>query len=1021
MDNEELPLDRIICHDATKPFPLPDECIDVCITSPPYYGLRDYGKNVKSIFGGEINCEHEWIDEHKVKRGHPGDKSTLVGTQTASLSKAVGVVTTNFCSKCGCYDEKTELLTERGWIFFKDLNKNIKVATTINNTLKFVKPKNIFQYHYDGEMLRFFGQNIDLVVTPNHTMWAKKREFKYKGRTVKKKFEFISADKIKLHYKIKRNVKYKGIDKSIFNIPIVRDKRNRKKLNESKEVDMEVWCKFLGLYLAEGWSNKRKNKKSGGCEYTVNITQTKKRKEVESVLNRLPFKWNYVRNKDYVIYNKSLYYFFEKIGKVHTKFIPNEFKILDKKYLEKILEGIIIGDGHIRKDDGRKEICTTSKKLADDIQEIIIKCEKVSSITIHKDSRKNRRTLYRVPVIENQFETGISNIQRIEYNGSVFCCEVEPSHLLIIRRNGKIAICGNSWNGQLGLEPHPQMYIDHLVSICREIKRVLKKSGSFYLNLGDTYYGSGGASGDYNQGGLREGQPRYKQEKTQRSNWLQPKQLMGMPWRVAIALQEGAWMGKSISSQEEACWFAGLIDSDGVIGIYKSHDYNGLRIQVMVTDKETIEHICKITNSGKMYKHPRKTVADKSVYVWKCQGKTASNLLHDIYPYLICKKKQALVGWNFYLLQQQKDMEFEEGKKYGNEFGRPKMANKLKKKRSELADKCHKLNQREDVNCNGLLEPEHPIKGGGWILRNTIIWRKPNPMPSSVKDRLNNTFEHVFHFVRPDACSDWYLLGREPDKTKYHEKNILWHKIPDKFRSHPHHVDEIETGWLPCFTNLDYYYDLDGIRVPHKEGVIRWGGNKMKVPPKQKEQQGLAGALLNEERPWRNPKGKNPGDVLDVTTKGFKEAHFAVFPLNLIDQPLKATLPREVCRKCGKPRERIIEKVKHELTEKYNGKATKDYDSAKAQNPSDTKRRVLDSMRTENITVGWTDCGCNAGFDAGVVLDTFAGRGTVGKWCKENWGRYILFDIKPEYCEMAHLYIGGQKRKLIDGQTKLSN
>ena len=40
------------------------------------------------------------------------------------------------------------------------------------------------------------------------------------------------------------------------------------------------------------------------------------------------------------------------------------------------------------------------------------------------------------------------------------------------------------------------------------------------------------------------------------------------------------------------------------------------------------------------------------------------------------------------------------------------------------------------------------LQDDGWILRNDIIWHKPNPMPSSVKDRLNNTFEHVFHFVK---------------------------------------------------------------------------------------------------------------------------------------------------------------------------------------------------------------------------------------------------------------------------------
>ena len=48
--------------------------------------------------------------------------------------------------------------------------------------------------------------------------------------------------------------------------------------------------------------------------------------------------------------------------------------------------------------------------------------------------------------------------------------------------------CG-AWEGQLGLEPHPQMFVEHLVEIFREVKRILKTSGSFWLNLGDTYHG----------------------------------------------------------------------------------------------------------------------------------------------------------------------------------------------------------------------------------------------------------------------------------------------------------------------------------------------------------------------------------------------------------------------------------------------------------------------------------------------------------------------------------------------------
>jgi len=101
--------------------------------------------------------------------------------------------------------------------------------------------------------------------------------------------------------------------------------------------------------------------------------------------------------------------------------------------------------------------------------------------------------------------------------------------------------CG-AWLGQLGLEPHPQMYIDHLIEICHEIKRVLKPSGSFWLNLGDTYYNnpSNTHSSQVSARGLNNEQRRRRIK--YKSNWLQPKQLLGIPWRVAIALQEDGWI-----------------------------------------------------------------------------------------------------------------------------------------------------------------------------------------------------------------------------------------------------------------------------------------------------------------------------------------------------------------------------------------------------------------------------------------------------------------------------------------------
>ncbi len=106
--------------------------------------------------------------------------------------------------------------------------------------------------------------------------------------------------------------------------------------------------------------------------------------------------------------------------------------------------------------------------------------------------------------------------------------------------------CG-AWRGGLGMEPHPQLFIDHLVEIFREVKRVLKPSGTFWLNLGDTYFGGGG--GNYGSGksitSKKPHIPNFLNRIKTDSAWLQPKQKLMIPARVAIALQHEGWILRS--------------------------------------------------------------------------------------------------------------------------------------------------------------------------------------------------------------------------------------------------------------------------------------------------------------------------------------------------------------------------------------------------------------------------------------------------------------------------------------------
>jgi len=94
--------------------------------------------------------------------------------------------------------------------------------------------------------------------------------------------------------------------------------------------------------------------------------------------------------------------------------------------------------------------------------------------------------------------------------------------------------------GQLGLEPTYEDYVQHIVEVCRELWRVLTKDGSFYLNLGDTYAGNKLGKTDKKVAEyVKDSQKNLV--KTRPAN-ISAKCLIGIPWRVALALIDDGWI-----------------------------------------------------------------------------------------------------------------------------------------------------------------------------------------------------------------------------------------------------------------------------------------------------------------------------------------------------------------------------------------------------------------------------------------------------------------------------------------------
>ena len=93
---------------------------------------------------------------------------------------------------------------------------------------------------------------------------------------------------------------------------------------------------------------------------------------------------------------------------------------------------------------------------------------------------------------------------------------------------------------QLGMEDTPEEVISNLVDVFREVKRVLRDDGTVWLNLGDTYCGTG-HKGNYTDPKHKEGRNGQKIALNNKIDGLKSKDLVGIPWRVALALQQDGW------------------------------------------------------------------------------------------------------------------------------------------------------------------------------------------------------------------------------------------------------------------------------------------------------------------------------------------------------------------------------------------------------------------------------------------------------------------------------------------------
>ena len=335
-----------------------------------------------------------------------------------------------------CYDEKTEILTENGFKLFKDLRADEKVATLDKDGyLVYQLPTKRFQYNYSGEMFHFEGRFLDFMVTPNHRM--------YVCRPGHNNFELRRADKCDLvHLRFKRNAKWRGEDRIEFEL-----KQNKSYHYNTKIITnfpIIPFLKFLGYYLSEG-SCIKKDKGT----YRINIANSDEKviREIKKTIKDLGYTPLVERStfRGVSFCSKFLYDYLKQFGKASNKFIPKEIKNLKPRLLNILFKAMMAGDGSKR---GR-EYYTSSKQLADDLQEILLKMGYSATISRKVCDHPNWKDKYVVGISKRGISMICNRPRRVYYSGKVYCVEV-PNGIVYVRRNGKAGWCGNSNMGGIG-------------------------------------------------------------------------------------------------------------------------------------------------------------------------------------------------------------------------------------------------------------------------------------------------------------------------------------------------------------------------------------------------------------------------------------------------------------------------------------------------------------------------------------------------------------------------------------------
>ena len=275
------------------------------------------------------------------------------------------------------------------------------------------------------------------------------------------------------------------------------------------------------------------------------------------------------------------------------------------------------------------------------------------------------------------------------------------------------------------------------------------------------------------------------------------------------------------------------------------------------------------------------------------------------------------------------------------------------------------------------------LQADGWLLRQDNIWHKRNVMPESCRDRTTRAHEYLFQFARSGRYFYDAIAVEEPQSE--HERSY-------RLRQQARGVTTV------------YKLRRDSVH-----GQVRPGSNGAARSAQARQALALKGT-------------RNRRSVWSIASKPFKEAHFAVFPEQLVEPCILAgTSEKGCCQICGAPIARQIlataeyaRLLQENLGKNHNKDRAQDLRSGRYGTAIQRHHNVCANYQT----TGWKrTCRCTlSGSTPCIVLDPFAGAGTTALVALKLGRRFIGIELNPEYAEMARRRVaplmgGGRPKK----------